>query len=203
MNKLFQYLCCRPAYEDDNSSEEKTALLHEENALTHSPSLAATSQSSTPLYNPYPHGGSMSYHPAHARTTAANIVSALVNPSKSSTPQTAALTIEREVVAYGGWDEWLAENVMNKLIDLVQAGDTDSWGESFKKAVDEAKKVANEVFEWAGDHPMLATAVVCVIVFGALELVCPWVLEVLGFGEIGIVEGQFYFFGFLHFCSCC
>ena len=78
---------------------------------------------------------------------------------------------------------------MNKLIDLVKDGDTDSWGDTFKKAVDEAKKVAGEVFEWAEDHPLLATAVVCVVVIGVLALTCPWALEMLGFGEIGIVEG--------------
>ena len=199
MNTISQYLCCSPSHEGASSSEEKTALLHQENALTHQPSLVATSQNYTPFYTPNPHKDSMSYRPAHAETTAANIVKALVNPSSPSKLQTTTLAIEREVVAYGGWDEWLAENVMNKLIDLVQAGDTASWGETFKKAVDEAKKVADGIFEWGEDHPLLATAVVCVVVFGVLDLMCPWVLEVLGFGEIGIVEGQLFFFLFSRF----
>ncbi|MCJ1334588.1 hypothetical protein MMC10_011300 [Thelotrema lepadinum] len=169
-------LCCALDNKKDGYSDEKAPLLDREDAITRQPSLVE--------------GTPMSYHPARGEVTAANIVKALVNPSTLSKSQrSSVLVIEREVTAYGGWDEWLAEAVLNKLIDLVKDGDTDSWGDTFKKAVDEAKKVAGEVFEWAEDHPLLATAVVCVVVIGVLALTCPWALEMLGFGEIGIVEG--------------
>ena len=202
MAAILKCFCYDPDGEEEGYSNEKTPLVHLKDTDS-PPGFAATPQTSTP-YTPLLNGGSMSlsnaYHSVQGETAAKNIVKALAGLGRTFELQTTKLTIQREVVAYGGWDEWLAENVLNKLIDVVGEGDSGSWGDTFQKAVVEARRVASEVIEWVEDHPYLATAVVFVTVFGVLWLTCPWILEVLGFGEIGIVEGKLTLRRFC--CSC-
>ena len=99
--------------------------------------------------------------------------------------------IEQDVKICGGWSEWLAEGIFNKLFDLVQNEDNRKLvGETFARAWDEAAKGAKLIKEQAEEHPLLATAIVCIIVFGILMLISPWVLEAFGFAELGPIEGS-------------
>ncbi|TDZ36529.1 hypothetical protein C8035_v008270 [Colletotrichum spinosum] len=56
-----------------------------------------------------------------------------------------------------------------------------------REAIDKATKLALAIFEWAKDHPVL----VSLIALGVLVIIAPWVIEVLGFGELGPVAGTF------------
>ena len=99
--------------------------------------------------------------------------------------------IEQDVKICGGWSEWLAEGIFNKLFDFVQDENNRKLaGEAFARAWDEAAKGAKLIKDQAEEHPLLATAIVCIIVFGILMLISPWVLEAFGFGELGPIEGN-------------
>ncbi|EJD47730.1 hypothetical protein AURDEDRAFT_113355 [Auricularia subglabra TFB-10046 SS5] len=76
------------------------------------------------------------------------------------------------------WKERFAKAVLAGLEDAVRTG----------KAVNATvSRAAEEAAEWAQAHPVYAT----MIALGVLVLLSPWIIEVLGFGELGPIEGTF------------
>ncbi|KAH9205772.1 hypothetical protein DL95DRAFT_397352 [Leptodontidium sp. 2 PMI_412] len=61
-------------------------------------------------------------------------------------------------------------------------------GSTMKEAFDRASGVAEE---FAREHPVLVGVMVTLVALGILALVMPWVIEALGFGALGPVEGMF------------
>lgn len=54
----------------------------------------------------------------------------------------------------------------------------------------DASKAVDAVGEFAREHPLWTAAVVGVVVFGMMVLLTPYLLEALGFAELGPLEGK-------------
>lgn len=54
---------------------------------------------------------------------------------------------------------------------------------AFEKAYDVAAKFVEE-------HPVLAVAMITLIAIGILVYLCPYIVEALGFGELGPIRGK-------------
>lgn len=89
------------------------------------------------------------------------------------------------IVGVYGWRESLAQYVLDKLAQALQ-GAHEKLGPRVKDAYHRAWAVAQGVEGFAMDHPVMCT----VIALGVLALVAPSILEVLGFAELGPVEGM-------------
>ncbi len=97
-------------------------------------------------------------------------------------------TIQSIVHQAGGWSEYLARKIFAGLEAVIKSGErmNAAMQEAYDKACEAAK-----IFEgFAADHPV-ATAVFCtVIALGVLVVLAPYALELLGFGELGPIEGK-------------
>lgn len=111
--------------------------------------------------------------------TAHRIISHLFAGEKAS--KDLQLAIKDEVSATG-WTESLAIAILTKLVQALDSAAP--IGQALKEAFDRATEEAR-VF--VTEHPVLVT----VIAIGILALLVPWTLEVLGFAELGIVEGEY------------
>lgn len=89
------------------------------------------------------------------------------------------------VVHTEGWYESLAKRILNHLVDALNSGK--AMGHTMKKAFDRATKAAEEFVE---KHPVYTAVIVTVVAIGILVLLVPWVVEALGFAELGPVEGE-------------
>jgi hypothetical protein len=58
-------------------------------------------------------------------------------------------------------------------------------GQAMRDAYDTAAQAVAEVLKFAKDHPVF----VAVVALGILVILAPWAIEVLGFGELGPIEG--------------
>lgn len=87
-----------------------------------------------------------------------------------------------EIVGAEGWTESLAEAILDALQKVLEAGA--SMGPAMKEAFD---KATHEAIDFARENPVFCT----VIALGILVILMPWVLEALGFAELGPLEGSF------------
>ncbi|KAM0483145.1 hypothetical protein ACHAPX_002591 [Trichoderma viride] len=155
--------------------------------------LCGSFEPASDLYSDEKHG--LEYD-ASLRThdkVAADIVSILLRSEKHG----ASLKIQLdETVGTLGWSEMLAKRVLNALVGAIREG-RDKMGPAFAKAYDDAAKEADSVFhslvEDARNHPLelVATVLITVIAIGVLVVLAPYVLELLGFGELGPTAGTF------------
>lgn len=90
------------------------------------------------------------------------------------------------IVAPYGWTEYLAEKVLEKLGAALQ-GTHDKLGPAIRDAYHKAWEVANDIEGLVIQHPVMCT----IIALGVLVIVAPWVIEALGFAELGPVEGEY------------
>ncbi|OHE97247.1 hypothetical protein CORC01_07501 [Colletotrichum orchidophilum] len=91
----------------------------------------------------------------------------------------------RNIVTANSWSEELAKYILDGVEGLVRHRDT--VGQVLKETMDKSTEAAESVFELAKAHPVFVT----VIAIGVLVIVAPWVLEALGFGELGPVADTF------------
>ena len=115
---------------------------------------------------------------------ASSIVSAMRDADKHG--PSLDVTIQSEVHQAGGWSEYLAKKILAALEIVLKAGQMNAaMEEAYGKACEAAK-----VFEgFAADHPL--AAVFCTIVaIGVLVVLAPYAVEMLGFGELGPIEGE-------------
>lgn len=123
---------------------------------------------------------------------AVDVVSILLRSEKHGTDLKKQLD---ETVGTLGWSEMLAKRILNALVAAIREG-RDKMGPAFSKAYDDAVKEADSVFhqlvEDARDHPLelVATVLITVIAIGVLVALAPYVLELLGFSELGPVAGK-------------
>ena len=106
-------------------------------------------------------------------------------------------------ISCGGWTEYIAQKIIETVQDIVKGG-------GFLLGVlDGAYKKAQAAMEgvegFVKDHPVWAAAVIAVLALGICYVLLPWVLEAVGFGQIGPRAGKgninpvFFFFFFFFF----
>ncbi|KAF1977753.1 hypothetical protein BU23DRAFT_273008 [Bimuria novae-zelandiae CBS 107.79] len=123
--------------------------------------------------------------PPQPRTTeevAAQVVNAIINAEKGGADLKRTLD---NIVGEYGWTEKVAEWVLAKMENALQQAE--KLQGPIKKAYDKACEAAVAAEGFVQEHPVFCT----VIALGVLIIVAPWVLEVLGFAELGPIEGSF------------
>lgn len=95
--------------------------------------------------------------------------------------------VEEIVKQTGWWDKAIAKAVFTALEKTLEAGK--SMGPALRHAYDEAVKEAEKIEEFAREHPVLTGVVCAIIALGVLYLLWPAVVEAMGFGELGPIEG--------------
>lgn len=120
---------------------------------------------------------------------ASSIVSAMLKANINDTSLDA--TIQSFVHQAGGWSEYLAKKILTMLEAVLKAGEqmNPAMQEAYDKACDAAKMVEG----FAADHPLATAAFCTLIALGVLVVLAPYALELLGFGELGPIEGKFSF----------
>lgn len=91
----------------------------------------------------------------------------------------------QELVRPYGWRESLARCILDGLVRTLETGV--ALGGAAKVAFDKASAVAAKFVK---EHPVLTAVIVTVIAIGILVYLAPWVVEALGFGELGPLEGE-------------
>jgi hypothetical protein len=87
----------------------------------------------------------------------------------------------QDIVGTQGWTENLAKAILGGIENALKQG------AQMGKAVTEAsEKAIAEAAGFAHDHPYFCA----LIAVGILAILMPWVLEALGFAELGPVEGK-------------
>lgn len=148
------------------------------NCLTGTESPAATAAATAVLEKQpliYPR------HPRTAEEVASDVVHALVHAEKSGAHLKRTLD---DVVSSHGWTEKVAEWVLAKLEAALD--EAEKLQGPVKEAYNQACEAALAVEGFVKEHPIFTT----VIALGVLVVIAPWVLEVLGFAELGPVEGM-------------
>ncbi|KAH6618496.1 hypothetical protein C7974DRAFT_31173 [Boeremia exigua] len=111
------------------------------------------------------------------------VVNALLRAEKAG----AALKDElNSIVGPYGWKEYLAERVL-EMLGIALQGAHDKLGPVIRDAYQQAWNVANEIEGFVIQHPVMCT----IIALGVLTVIAPWVIEALGFAELGPLEGSF------------
>jgi hypothetical protein len=89
----------------------------------------------------------------------------------------------QDVVRETGWYESLAETVVRQLEKALE--EKAPMGQAMKVAYEMAAQAAKDVLQFAKDHPVFCA----LVALGILVVLMPWLIEVLGFGELGPIEG--------------
>lgn len=87
-----------------------------------------------------------------------------------------------EELSTESWTDVIAQAILHGLENAINSG-----ADMAKAASDAAAQSRNAAVGFATDHPMYTT----LIALGILALLTPWALEILGFGELGPIEGSF------------
>ncbi|CAG5155429.1 uncharacterized protein ALTATR162_LOCUS3658 [Alternaria atra] len=120
-------------------------------------------------------------NPCLAAETADNVVATLLTTSLTGP----ALHMHLDsVVGASGWRSNIAEYVLEKLASALQASH-ERLGPTIRSAYQRAWEAAQSIQGFVIKHPVMST----VIALGVLAIIAPWVLEALGFAELGPVEG--------------
>ncbi|KAL4788386.1 hypothetical protein BJX76DRAFT_353408 [Aspergillus varians] len=85
-------------------------------------------------------------------------------------------------ISTAGWTEAIAKATLHGLEKAISAGT-----QMARAAADAVAQAKNAAGAFATEHPVYAT----LIAMGVLTVLLPWTLEVLGFGELGPIEGSF------------
>jgi hypothetical protein len=91
----------------------------------------------------------------------------------------------RKEVRATGWTDALARRILDGLVNALNAGA--AMGGPMKEAFDKASAEAKKFVE---EHPILTAVIVTLIAIGILEIMVPWAVAALGFGELGPIEGS-------------
>lgn len=100
-------------------------------------------------------------------------------------------TIQSIVHAAGGWSEYLAAKALAALEAVLKA--SKPLNAAMQVAYDKACEAFKATQGFASDHPIATEVVITVIALGILVELAPYVLELLGFAELGPVEGELCF----------
>lgn len=112
------------------------------------------------------------------REVASNVVTIILT---SDTPYAIKKRLD-ESIRTAGWTESLALAILRGLENAIETGA--QVAEAASKAL---ARATSEAFEFSREHPIFVT----ILALGVLAILTPWVIEVLGFGELGPIEGSF------------
>ncbi len=115
--------------------------------------------------------------PPNTQDVATSILDALYDAEKPG--QCLERTLDDLVGDYG-WYESLAVALLQQLENALRAGVP--MGRAMKDAFEKSVAAATG---FAHDHPVFCT----LVALGILVVLAPWVIEALGFGEWGPIEG--------------
>ncbi len=87
----------------------------------------------------------------------------------------------KSIVRTNGWTERLAQAILNGLRTALEKGAP--MGQVMK---DTFEKATTAALEFAKEHPVYFT----IIALGVLVVLAPWVIEALGFAELGPVKSK-------------
>ena len=118
---------------------------------------------------------------------AKSVVSTLKDTRESGPSLDAA--IQSIVHQAGGWSEWLAKKILAALEKVLGSETLVHMSTVMQEAVAKAKDAASVFEKFEEDHPYEAEVLVTVIALGVLVILAPYMLEWLGFSELGPVEG--------------
>jgi hypothetical protein len=108
------------------------------------------------------------------------------------TAEKASLSLQhrlKSTIGTRSWSESIARAVLNGVADLVQQG-REKMGPAMVEALKRVEDEANDVFRFAKDHPEAVAGFVVIVAVGILVvMMAPWMVEALGFAELGPVEG--------------
>ncbi|KAI4944825.1 hypothetical protein J4E91_008513 [Alternaria rosae] len=90
------------------------------------------------------------------------------------------------LVGASGWCTNIAKRVLERLTTALQASH-EKLGPTVHTAYTKACEAAQAIEGFVIEHPVMCT----VIALGVLAIIAPWVLEALGFTELGPIEGTF------------
>jgi len=91
----------------------------------------------------------------------------------------------QDVVCKTGWYEDLALAVLTGVENALKA--EAPMGQAMRDAYEKAAQVVADIWGFAKEHPVFCAA----LALGILVLFAPWAVELLGFGELGPIEGSF------------
>lgn len=114
-----------------------------------------------------------------AQDLATEIINTLYSAEKKGRDLEQALN---DIVTEYGWTENLGVAILNALESAIKAGT--AMSQVMKDAFDKATEAA---IGFARDHPVYCT----IIALGILVLLVPWVIEAIGFAELGPVQGSY------------
>ncbi|KAK3703771.1 hypothetical protein LTR37_014217 [Vermiconidia calcicola] len=103
-------------------------------------------------------------------------------PSGGRSPDT---TVECNQMAFTEKDAQLADDIVDILFEAEKPGQA----LQHQLKVSYTQRAGTKVLP--SQHPVFAAAIVTVVAIGILVLLVPWVVEALGFAELGPVEGSF------------
>ena len=119
-------------------------------------------------------------HPQTTQSLAEDVLSTLYNAETNDELVQRIKHIVRET----GWYSDLAAAVLTGLENALKA--ETPMGQAMRDPYDKAAQVAMDVWEFAKEHPVF----VAVVALGILVILAPWAVEVLGFGQLGPIEGM-------------
>lgn len=90
----------------------------------------------------------------------------------------------QDIVRETGWYENLAASVLNGLENALKSGAP--MNQAMKDAYDKAAYVIGNIWGFVEDHPVFFA----LLALGILVILMPWAVELLGFGELGPIEGM-------------
>lgn len=94
-----------------------------------------------------------------------------------------------DVVGAQGWTEAIACSILACLEQVIKEG-REKLGQVLNEAIERAENAVNDLFEFSKEHPYLVAGFVTIVAIGILVYMAPWVVEALGFGELGPVAGK-------------
>ncbi|KAI7909538.1 hypothetical protein M9X92_011578 [Pyricularia oryzae] len=95
-------------------------------------------------------------------------------------------SIEHDAVGGQGWTERIAHAIVTGLEALIKQG-RQTIGPFLEEFIDKAEEATIFNFDFPHEHPYLTAGFATIVAVGVLVLVAPWVVEALGFAELGPV----------------
>ena len=120
---------------------------------------------------------------------ASSIVSAIMDADDFN--PSLGIAIQSLVHEAGGWTEYLMTRILAALERVLEDGAP--LKQPMQQAFDKVYKATEEFEQFAADHPVVTGVFCTVIAIGILVLVAPYAVELLGFGELGPIEGESHF----------